>query len=220
VLSRASGVDVTTGAGLPEALASIETVIDATNLYASSTERVRRLFQSAAETLLQAEHRSDVGHHVAVSIVGIDGIDASYYAGKLAQERAVAAGAVPWTIARAAQFHEFAGQMLARTKGRIAILPKALIRPVAAREVGEHLVRVAEGGPAGRVSDMVGPRDERLAELARRQLAHDKTRRAVLELRIPGVFGAGLASGVLRGAQPRLEGRITFEEWLTSDHHR
>lgn len=221
VLSRASGVDVTTGVGVPEALAGIETVIDATNLYASSTERVRRLFQEATDTLLQAEHRSGVGHHVVVSIVGIDGIDASYYAGKLAQERAVAAGAVPYTIARAAQFHEFAGQMLARTEGPIVVLPKALIRPVAAREVGEHLVRVAEGGPVGRASDLVGPRDERLAELARRQLAHDRARRTVIELRIPGVFGAGLASGVLRGAQPRLEGQITFAEWLTSeDHHR
>ena len=80
---------------------------------------------------------------------------ASYYAGKLAQERAVAAGSVPFTIARAGQFHEFAGQLLSRMSGPVAVLPKLLMRPVAAREVGEHLVRVAEGAPAGRASDLV-----------------------------------------------------------------
>ena len=40
--------------------------------------------------------------------------DAAYYAGKLAQERLVEASALPHTIARAAQFHEFAGQIIAR----------------------------------------------------------------------------------------------------------
>jgi uncharacterized protein YbjT (DUF2867 family) len=102
VLTRANGADVTTGAGLPDALAGVDAVIDVTNLTTLSARVARRFFETATRHLLQVEGALGVGHHVALSIVGIDGIDASYYAGKLAHERAVAAGRVPFTIARAA----------------------------------------------------------------------------------------------------------------------
>ncbi len=219
VLARAEGVDVTTGTGLPDALAGADAVIDVTNLSTLSGRRARRFFETATRHLLRAEEEAGVGHHVVLSIVGIDAVDASYYAAKLAQEAAVASGRVPSTIARAAQFHEFAGQLLSSTKGPVALLPTMPVRPVAAREVGDHLVTVAEGGPVGRATDLVGPRDERLADLARRQLAHDGVRRRVLEVRLPGAYGRGLASGCLRGAGPRLEGTTSFDDWLDSPDH-
>ncbi|MCM0673360.1 hypothetical protein NCC78_01270 [Micromonospora phytophila] len=109
---------------------------------------------------------------------------------------------------------------MAGMKGPIAVLPKTLMRPVAAREVGEHLVNVAESGPAGRTTDLVGPHDERLADLARRMLAYDGARRNVPELRLPGRYGRGLASGSLRGNEPRLQGKITYDDWLRSEDHQ
>ncbi len=220
VLTRASGVDVVTGAGLGAALAGVDAVVDVTNTMTLSATKARQFFETATRHLLDAEEAARVGHHVALSIVGIDGIDASYYAGKRAQERAVEAGRVPFTTARAAQFHEFAGQLLSGTKGPVAVLPKVLMRPVAAREVGEHLVAVAEAGPVGRASDLVGPGDEVLADVARRQLAFDGERRRVLQLRLPGAYGRGLASGSLRGTGPVVQGRTTFDEWLRSPDHR
>jgi len=219
VLSRSSGVDVLTGAGLEPALRGVDAVIDVTNLTSLSARKAREFFTTGTRHLLDAEHRAGVGHHVALSIVGIDAIDASYYAGKIAQERAVAEGPVPFTIARAAQFHEFAGQLLDGTPGPFALIPKAPIRPVAAREVGAHLVRVATAEPQRRARDLVGPREEDLAELARRQLAFDGIRRRVLEVRLPGAYGGGLASGSLRGGADALNGSITFDEWLRSDDH-
>lgn len=220
-LSRAYGVDVVTGAGLPDVLEAIDAVIDVTNLTTLSAGAARSFFEAATRGLLTAERDAGVAHHVCLSIVGIDGIDASYYAGKLAQERTVRAGTVPYTIARATQFHEFAGQLLAGMKGPVAVVPKLLCRPVAAREVGEHLVEVAEGPPLGRATDLVGPRKEILADMARRQLAHDRIRRKVLEVRFPGAYGRGLASGSLRGGDDLFEARITFDEWLNStDHER
>jgi uncharacterized protein YbjT (DUF2867 family) len=218
ILSRASGIDVTTGEGLVAALADVDAVIDVTNRTTLSAGAARGFFEAATKRLLAAERATGVSHHVALSIVGIDGLDSSYYAGKLAQERAIAAGDVPHTIARAAQFHEFAGQLLSGMKGPVALIPKTLMRPVAAREVGEHLVGVAESGPVSRAPDLVGPRNEVLADLARRQLAFDGIRRAVLEVRIPGAYGAGLASGALRGSDDALVASITFDEWLRGDH--
>ncbi len=219
VLSRSSGADVVTGAGLAESLRGADAVIDVTNTTTLSASAARAFFTTATRNLLRAEAEAGVGHHVALSIVGIDGIDASYYAGKLAQERAVQAGAVPFTVARAAQFHEFPGQLLSGMRGPVALMPKTLMRPVAAREVGAHLAGVAEAGPVGRARDLVGPRDEELADLARRQLAHDGVRRRVLELRIPGAYGRGLASGSLRGGPDAVQGVITFDEWLRRGDH-
>ncbi|MFE6735473.1 SDR family oxidoreductase [Microbacterium sp. NPDC057650] len=220
VLARSTGADVITGIGLDDALTGVDVVIDTSNTTTLSASKARSFFETATRNLLAAERRAGVGHHVALSIVGIDDIDASYYAGKLAQERTIAAGAVPHTIARAAQFHEFAGQLLAAMRGPVALMPKTLMRPVAAREVGAHLVSVAEAAPAGRATDLVGPRDEVLADLARRQLAHDGIRRRALEVRLPGRYGTGLASGALRGSDARVEGHVTFEEWLQSEDHR
>ncbi|MFS0853528.1 SDR family oxidoreductase [Microbacterium sp. 179-I 3D4 NHS] len=219
VLARSQGVDVLTGAGLVAALAGADAVIDVANTTTLSAKKARRFFETATGHLLAAEAQTGVGHHVALSIVGIDGIDSSYYAGKLAQERAVAAGTVPFTIARAAQFHEFAGQILGQIGGPFALAPRTLMRPVAAREVGAHLVRVAEAGAAGRARDLVGPRDETLADLMRRQLAYDGIRRPVLDVRLPGAYGKGLASGSLRGGSEALRGEIAFDEWLHSADH-
>ncbi|WP_309103995.1 3-beta hydroxysteroid dehydrogenase [Microbacterium sp.] len=219
VLSRSQGVDVVTGRGLADALVGSDAVIDVTNVSTLSGAKARAFFETATRHLLASETAAGVGHHVALSIVGIDGIDRSHYAGKLAQECAVSAGDVPHTIARVAQFHEFAGQVLATMKGPIAVIPKALIRPVSAREVGAHLVRLAAAGPVGRAPDLVGPRDEELADIVRRQLAFDGIRRPVLSVRLPGVYGRGLASGSLRGRADALRGEVTFDEWLRSEDH-
>ncbi|MBW0253907.1 SDR family oxidoreductase [Cellulomonas sp. PS-H5] len=219
VLSRGAGVDVAGGpdAAVDAALAGADVVVDVLSTTTLSARRAVAFFEATTRRLLAAEERAGVRHHVALSIVGIDGIDASYYAGKLAQERLVAAAAVPHSIVRAAQFHEFAGQIVARASlGPVTLAPRTLTRPVAAAEVAEHLVRVAEGGPVGRAPDLVGPADDTLAGMIRRQSTHDGTGRRVLEVRLPGGYGAGLASGALRGGPDALRGRLTFDDWLRS----
>ena len=55
-----------------------------------------------------------MGHHVALSIVGIDRVPLGYYVGKLRQEELCLAGRVPATVLRATQFHEFPAQVLER----------------------------------------------------------------------------------------------------------
>lgn len=219
VLSRANGANVLTGEGVAGALAGADAVIDVTSIMTLSEKKARQFFETGTRTLLAAESRAGVTHHVALSIVGIDGIDTAYYAAKLAQERAVAAGSIPYTIVRAGQFHEFAGQVLAQIAGPFAVAPRTLMRPVAAREVAAHLVQVVEGQPVERAQDLVGPRDETLADVARRQLAFDGIRRRVLDVRLPGAYGRGLASGALRGGPDALQGEITFDEWLRSADH-
>jgi uncharacterized protein YbjT (DUF2867 family) len=219
VLSRHTGEDVLTGAGLAEAVAGANAVIDVTNTVTLSARKAVDFFTTGTRQLLSAEAAAGIGHHVVLSVVGIDTINASYYAGKLAQEHAVTAGSVPYTIARASQFHEFAGQLLG-LGGALAFIPRTLTRPIAAREVGEHLVSVAESGPSQRTTDLVGPKDEILEEMARRQLAFDRSKQRMVSMKLPGTYGRGLASGALRGGEPRIVGHITFDEWLSSPDHR
>ena len=126
----------------------------------------------------------------------------------------------PYTIARSSQFHEFVTQQLQSMPGPIALLPKCLMRPVAAREVGQHLVDIAEGKPLKRVTDLVGPRNEVLVDLARRQIAFDGLKKLVLEFPLPGVFGRGMASGDLRGMGETIVGKTTFDDWLESHDHQ
>lgn len=208
-----------TGQNLDAALEGADTVIDTSNLTALSTKKAIDFFATVTRNLLAAEARQDVQHHVALSIVGIDAIDSSYYAGKLAQERLVAESDVPHTIARAGQFHEFAEQVVTQTSvGPFTLVPKTLSRPVAAREVGAHLVSLAETGPVGRATDLVGPRDESLADMVRRMFRHDGAGRKVIELQLPGLYGRGLASGDLRGSGTMIATETTFDDWLKSEH--
>ncbi len=146
-LARSLGVDVAVGDGLDEALAGVDVVIDVLST-TEGGEKARAFYERTTTNLLRAEERVGVGHHLALSIVGIDGVPFGYYEAKVRQEELVEAGPVPWTILRATQFHEFAGQLLDRMGTRVvAPVPRMLSQPIAAVEVAAALVDRAESRP-------------------------------------------------------------------------
>lgn len=211
VLSRSEGVDLTTGAGLIDRLAGVDAVIDTSNRPVQKRAEAEAFFRAVTRHLLEAERRARVGHHVVLSIVGIDGVDSGYYAGKRLQERVVAEGEVPWTVLRATQFHEFAEQVLQFARiGPFSLVPRMTSQPVAAREVAEALVDAEEAGPAGRSPDLAGPEVHQMVDLARR-VAHG---RRVVPVPLPGAAGRAMRSGALLPTGPGPRGRITFDAWL------
>lgn len=214
VLARSTGVDLTTGAGLPAALDGVDAVIDVVNIGTQRRRRAVEFFGTATGTLLRAERRAGVRHHVTLSIVGIDRVDTGYYAGKLRQEEVVTRGEVPWTILRATQFHEFAGQLLDLLPGPLAVVPNMTSRPVAAREVAGHLLELAAGPAQGRAPEMGGPQDRRMLDLVRAVARARGVRRAVLPLPAIGAAGRAAADGALVPAGPGPRGSETFEQWL------
>src|ERR1035441_5817203 len=107
-----------------------------------------------------------VRHIVALSIIGIDRVPYGYYQGKLRQEKVLQESPVPVSILRAAQFHEFPGQYLAKLPGPVVIVPRWRAQPVAAREVGAALARIAAGDPVA-MSELAGPREEIMADMIR-----------------------------------------------------
>ncbi|MET0495969.1 MAG: NAD(P)H-binding protein [Actinoplanes sp.] len=214
VLARSKGVDLLSGAGLDAALAGVETTIDVSNVTTLKRDVSVTFFDTAGRNLLAAAARAGVRHHVALSIVGIDRVKNGYYQGKLRQEAVVRDGSVPWSVLRATQFHEFAGQVLDQVPGPVALIPRMTVQPIAVREVAEALVELAEGEPRGAVPDLAGPRVESLVDMARRLLRARGGRRLVLPIWLPGPKGGQLPIG------PGPRGVQTFEEWLAIEGDR
>jgi uncharacterized protein YbjT (DUF2867 family) len=210
-LSRATGTDVATGAGLADALVGADAVVDVLNVTTQQTDVAQRWFTRTTE------HLSALARHlVTLSIVGIDGAASGYYAGKVAQEQALAAGPAPWTLLRATQFHEFPGQMAQRLgRGPFVVVPAMRTATVAAAEVAAELLRLAEGPPQGRVTDLAGPEDAELADLVRRELAAQRRRRLMLRVPLPGAEGRRMRHGLRPGPDARRVGP-TFDAWLSS----
>lgn len=215
VLSRSRGVDLLSGAGLDAALTGVDAVIDVANVNTLSASAATSFFTSATGNLIASAARAGVGHVVLLSIVGIDRMPYDYYAGKIAQERVVEASAVPWTIVRATQFHEFARQLYRRAKiGPLHLAPRARVQPIAAREVGEHLAAVASGDAQGRAADIGGPREERLDEMVRAYGRREGNRGWIPSVSLPGAQMKGMRAGDALPGPGAVTGRETFEEWL------
>ena len=215
VLTRSEGVDLTSGEGLADRLAGVRAVIDATSTKTQNRSKAEEFFGAITRNLLGAEEQAGVGHHVLVSIVGIDDVPSGYYQGKVLQERLVTEGQVPWSILRATQFHEFAEQALSYVRiGPFSLVPRMLSQPVAAVEVAEALVDLAEAGPSGRAPDLAGPEPLQMVDLSRRVSAARGLRRRVVPVWVPGKMGKGLRSGRLIPTSDGPRGRQTFAEWL------
>lgn len=218
--SRATGVDVTTGAGLEAALDGATAVIDVTNVATLRRGQARRFFETSARHVQQAAARSGVGRVVVLSIVGIDRLRSlGYYDAKCTQERHHLDGSVGATVVRATQFHEFPGQVLARASvGPVALVPALRVQTVAARSVAEVLVEAALAEPMrGRAPDVAGPGPPAsLPALAAATLAARGERTKVLGLPLVGAARRASADGsLLPSADARLVGP-SFEDWLAA----
>jgi uncharacterized protein YbjT (DUF2867 family) len=173
-MSRSLGVDVVTGEGLVDALADVETVIDAASHPTADEGPATEFFVASTRNLQETGARAGVEQIVVVSIIGIDDFTAGFLAAKKVHERQMLEGPVPVRILRAAQFHEFVEPLVgwaARTNG-VAYLPNMKTQLVAARTVAEALVDLATAGDSAptqsgsRIPEIAGPRAETLVGAA------------------------------------------------------
>src|SRR3569833_160904 len=108
--SPKSGVNTITGEGVRAAVAGAQVVIDLANSPSFEDKAVLEFFQTSGRNLLAAEAAAGVGHHVALSIVGIERTpENGYFRAKVAQEKLIEASGVPYTIIRLFLFLVFLG---------------------------------------------------------------------------------------------------------------
>ena len=203
-------VDLASGEGLPQALAGADAVVDAAN----SAKAAEEVLVAGTRRLLEAGAAAGVGHHLAISIIGIDQVPMKYYRVKLAQEEAIESGPLPFSILRASQFPQLL-DMAFTAAARFGVRPTgaAKIQPIDPAVVAARLADAALTGPAGRLPDIAGPKVQTLSELSRAwATARGKHR---LPLRVPswGKMGKALAAGALCDPAAATPGE-DFEEWL------
>ncbi len=219
VLSRSTGADLLAGDGLPVALGGVDVVVDTTNIESISRTRATAFFTAVAGNLQRSAAAAGVARIVTLSIVGIDRVPGfGYYQAKLAHEEAARRGSVAADVVRATQFHEFAAQVLRRSRaGPVAMVPRMRSQTVAARALGEELVAVAEGPAVGDIVEVAGPGVEDMVALARRVVARRGAHTKVMGLWVPGHAGAAMrGDALLPGPGARIVGP-PFGEWVEGD---
>src|SRR6187200_2348981 len=102
-----TGVNTLTGEGLNEALQGASVVVDVSNSPSFEDDAVLKFFETSTRNLLAAEKAAGVGHHVALSVVGSERLpNSGYLRAKVAQEKLIKEGPIPYTIVHATQFFE------------------------------------------------------------------------------------------------------------------
>lgn len=217
-VSRRSGADVLTGEGVAEALSDTDVLVDVTNSPSFDDDPVMEFFSTATKNLVDAAKAAQVGHYVALSIVGCDGLpDSGYMRAKVVQERIITESGLPYTIVRATQFHEFAEAITASLTlaGEVRV-PDALIQPIAAADVAADVARAAQAEPVNGVINLGGPEKLRFADLARLVLAHNGDTTPVVIDPSASYFGTRVGeSSLVTGGAAVLAG-TRFASWLAS----
>lgn len=219
-MSRSHGVDIITGAGLDDALAGVEVVVDAATGPSSDREAATEFFTTAARNLQEAGGRAGVRRIVVVSIIGTDRFSGGYGAAKIAHEQATLSGPLPALVVRAAQFHEFVPQLIDwGRQGEVSYLQDMRTQPVAARSLAEALATFATDldGTGGTFAEVAGPREERLVDLATAYAAALGDPVKIEGVSDPADPDAELytTGALLPGPDAILTGP-TFEEWLAA----
>jgi len=212
-----SGIDTLTGEGLAEALEAAEVVVDVANAPDWSDAAVLEFFLTSTRNILAAGVAADVSHHVALSVVGTDRLLGSgYFRAKLAQEEAIKAATIPYTIVRATQFFEFIGRVAdSNSDGETVRVPPVLVQPEAANDVAAALAVAAVGAPVNGTVELAGPERFRFDELTRRVLNANGDPRVVTADRRARYFGATLDDRSLIPGPDASIAPTRFEDWLS-----
>ncbi|MFD8785994.1 SDR family oxidoreductase [Kitasatospora sp. NPDC059599] len=199
--------DLVSGAGIAEAVAGVEVVVDC-----ATTQRKADV--AGVRTLVARAREAGVRHLVYVSIVGIDRVPIAYYRTKLACERVVRESGLGWTVLRATQFHDLLLKFfdVSVKLPLFPVLGGVRFQPVDVREVAAAVVGLVEE-PVGFAPEVGGPHVRSYRELAGAYLRAAGKRRVLLPVRMPGAGGRGLRAGG-NLAPERAVGRGTFEEAL------
>lgn len=167
-LSRATGVDVHTGAGLVAGLSGSDVVIDASNPFPTAPDAdLVEVFSAASTRVATAARQAGVQHLVHVSICNIDQPafdDYPYFLAKRAQEEVVRASGISSSIVRSTQWHEYAMNPGSVTEHADRVeVEDWLIQPIAAASVAMILVATAQDRQSWR--EIAGPAPVRLPDL-------------------------------------------------------
>jgi len=213
-----SGVNTLTGEGLAEVLKGASVVVDVSNSPSWEDAAVMNFFETSTRNLLAYEASAGVRHHVALSVVGTERLSESgYFRAKIAQEKLIKSGAIPYSIIHATQFFEFLKQLADISfDGKKVRLPDALFQPMAADDVASAVGRIAVGKPINGTVEIGGPQAFRIEELVRQRLISLNDSREVIADPNALYSGAIISERTLVPDDGAQLGETSFADWLKS----
>jgi uncharacterized protein YbjT (DUF2867 family) len=222
-ISKESGVDVLGGAGLQDALAGVDSVINVIQSPNLEQQSSTEFFTTVATSLGRAATDAGVGRTVVLSIVGVDRVAATeghagtgydgYYTAKFAQEQATREHARGTHVVRSTQFHDIARQAIGWGRaGDTTTVPDLLIQPVAINAMVDVLLDVATGAREGDVVEVAGPQVQQLAAMSSEFARHQGDNVRV----VPGPVGDAVRDGILLPGRDVVAVGPSFEQWLAA----
>jgi uncharacterized protein YbjT (DUF2867 family) len=211
-----TGVNTLTGAGVAEALAGADIVVDVANSPSFADDAVMDFFTTSGRILLAAAKAAGIKHHVALSVVGTQRLaESAYFRGKIAQEALIRESGMPYTIVHSTQFFEFLGGIAASgAHGDTIRLSPANIQAISSDDVALAMADIALGAPVNGVVEIAGPERMRLSDLVQHYLQFKNDPRQVVADVHARYFGAELQEDTLvPGPNPRL-GAVRLDDWL------
>jgi uncharacterized protein YbjT (DUF2867 family) len=208
--------DLATGEGVEAAVEGTEIIVFCAGSFKGDTAQIQHLVQAAS--------RAGARHLLYISVVGADrvpvvsGVDRAmftYFASKLAAERAVADSGIPWTTLRATQFYD-AFLLVAQQMAKLPVIPVPAgfrFQPIDTDEVAARLAELALGKPVGLAPDIAGPKIYGMDELLRAYLHATHKRRPMIPLWLPGKAARAVKAGAIL-APERAVGKRTWEEFM------
>jgi uncharacterized protein YbjT (DUF2867 family) len=196
------GVDYIAGTRVAEVLDGVDTIVNVLNTRSFDKKDAVDFFEGTTRALTVTGQQAGVKHHILLSIVGVgqgDASDVGYYLGKVAQERALKEGSLPFTIVRSTQFHAYIPVLADQhtIDGQVQA-PRDFIQPVELDELVALLVEIAlDGTPLGEV-EFAGPERFHLDDLLRQTLAESGDPREVVTVDGYGPIDAMVPRGEYR----------------------
>jgi len=210
-----TGVNTLTGEGLADTLANAAVVVDVSNSPSFEDAAVLEFFETSTRNLLTAEAEAEVGHHVALSVVGTERLQQSgYFRAKSAQEKLIENSAIPYSIVHATQFFEFVPSMAdaAADGGTVRFAP-VLFQPIASDEVARAVARISVGSPLNGIVEVAGPEQFRMDEFFRDVLAMRGDPRVVVTDPHASYWGAELGERTLLPGADAVLGETRYGNW-------
>ena len=211
-----TGVNTLTGEGLGAALEAADVVVDLANSPSFEPSAAMDFFRAHEKNLVAAEMRAGVDHHVALSIVGAErSPDNGYFQAKVAQEDAIKASGVPYTIIRSTQFMEFLGGIAdAGQVDGVVKIATGLFQPIAADDVAAAVAEAATSAPRRGTIEIAGPERAPFDEIIRRYLEMMGDKRPVHADPEARYFGGRVERLSLVPVGDAQLGKITLAYWI------
>jgi uncharacterized protein YbjT (DUF2867 family) len=216
--------DLSTGAGLDEAMVGVDLVLNAATNSPMAQRggfRLSDFFGSPSDVdlqgvqrLVESAQRAGVRRFLHVSIVAIDRANYPYGRVKAAGERLVRESDLDWAVVRATPFYYLiAGWLTGLTRVPVWPLPARLpFQPCDTADFANYLVRCVGDGGLGMRQDFGGPEALTIGEFARQYQAARAIKRPIIPLPLGPL--AGMLQPMFPTTPQGVRGTTTWLAWL------